>query len=334
MAQESKTEGSLTNNDTGIDEDEVVEVVTQYMAEESSVNAIPSSPMITRAELPEHGPSEAVAGSASTILPSAPEAGSASSVIPIQSDGKQPNEDTQETIECVICLESVAESEDAKRLTCGHIFHKQCIEKWQKGSVGDVNQHCPLCRQSMTPMNFNDNFIGVSLPDLQGSNAQQPPPDHDPFRGHRRGSTDEAIAAVRARIEQERQQQQQQNNVQSSCSCIDSFCDRFRDCCSNMCRASSCEDCFFYVVFLIIVVGCIATPILLIYFGSVRLQIANSFEYPPTETLCNVTGRTVDNCNYQFGRRRLLSNDFQQQKGERYVLYHHICYVYNSDGTF
>ena len=56
-------------------------------------------------------------------------------------------------------MESVGDSEDVKRLTCNHIFHKQCINRWQKGVVGDANKHCPLCRQSMSPPSFIGNVI-------------------------------------------------------------------------------------------------------------------------------------------------------------------------------
>lgn len=41
---------------------------------------------------------------------------------------------------CTICLNEVK----AVPLTCGHVFHKKCIDKWLK-----ENSSCPNCREKV-----------------------------------------------------------------------------------------------------------------------------------------------------------------------------------------
>ncbi len=42
--------------------------------------------------------------------------------------------------ECVICIEQI-EDDKEESLTCGHTFHKECIDKWL-----DQKTECPICR--------------------------------------------------------------------------------------------------------------------------------------------------------------------------------------------
>jgi len=42
---------------------------------------------------------------------------------------------------CSICTEKFTIMCRTKKLICGHLFHKKCINKWLK-----VNLTCPLCR--------------------------------------------------------------------------------------------------------------------------------------------------------------------------------------------
>mmetsp|Transcript_22057 Transcript_22057/g.33682 ORF Transcript_22057/g.33682 Transcript_22057/m.33682 type:complete len:313 (+) Transcript_22057:121-1059(+) len=46
--------------------------------------------------------------------------------------------------ECCICLADVGVGDLMKRLNCGHLYHKECIEEW-------VNKHCtcPVCRYEL-----------------------------------------------------------------------------------------------------------------------------------------------------------------------------------------
>ena len=45
-----------------------------------------------------------------------------------------------EGVECCICYEGVVEG---KMLSCGHIYHKECIDEWFK-----EKKICPYCRAS------------------------------------------------------------------------------------------------------------------------------------------------------------------------------------------
>ncbi|XP_011659772.1 RING-H2 finger protein ATL39 [Cucumis sativus] len=47
--------------------------------------------------------------------------------------------------ECAICLCEIEEGEKCRKMkTCGHVFHKDCIDRWFK-----VDGHCPICRTSV-----------------------------------------------------------------------------------------------------------------------------------------------------------------------------------------
>ena len=46
-----------------------------------------------------------------------------------------------ETKDCVICLEEFTSGEEVVKLTCGHLFHEECILGWLK-----INCTCPMCR--------------------------------------------------------------------------------------------------------------------------------------------------------------------------------------------
>ncbi|TYJ98123.1 RING-H2 finger protein ATL64-like [Cucumis melo var. makuwa] len=47
--------------------------------------------------------------------------------------------------ECAICLCEIEEGEKCRKMKmCGHVFHKDCIDRWFT-----VELHCPLCRTSV-----------------------------------------------------------------------------------------------------------------------------------------------------------------------------------------
>lgn len=43
--------------------------------------------------------------------------------------------------ECTICLDSLVEGDEVRRLKCGHVFHAECIDSWLVKVAA-----CPLCR--------------------------------------------------------------------------------------------------------------------------------------------------------------------------------------------
>lgn len=63
--------------------------------------------------------------------------------------------------ECPICLDDLPIEGENKKLICGHVFHKKCIDIWL-----NISTICPLCR---TPIPYKSNlFIGkyVLIPSL------------------------------------------------------------------------------------------------------------------------------------------------------------------------
>ncbi|CAL0315650.1 unnamed protein product [Lupinus luteus] len=48
-------------------------------------------------------------------------------------------------VECIVCLTKFEAESEIKHLSCGHIFHKVCLEKW----LNYLNITCPLCRATL-----------------------------------------------------------------------------------------------------------------------------------------------------------------------------------------
>jgi len=46
-------------------------------------------------------------------------------------------------IECLICSEVICEAAIVTVLSCGHLFHQFCVNKWFK----EYQNSCPLCRK-------------------------------------------------------------------------------------------------------------------------------------------------------------------------------------------
>ena len=44
---------------------------------------------------------------------------------------------------CSICLEQFIVNDKVNKLTCSHIFHKNCLDNWIQ------NNNCPLCRKNI-----------------------------------------------------------------------------------------------------------------------------------------------------------------------------------------
>lgn len=53
---------------------------------------------------------------------------------------------------CTICLDE--NNEDLVELTCKHIFHRACIEEWNK-----IQNYCPNCRNDMTLKNTDEDSV-------------------------------------------------------------------------------------------------------------------------------------------------------------------------------
>lgn len=63
-----------------------------------------------------------------------------------------PKNQTQEVLECSICLSVITFGEPLRHLPCKHFFHTACVDTWLQNKVGSgLRGCCPLCRRE-TPM--------------------------------------------------------------------------------------------------------------------------------------------------------------------------------------
>ncbi|KAL1162774.1 hypothetical protein V6Z11_A07G225900 [Gossypium hirsutum] len=49
--------------------------------------------------------------------------------------------------DCPVCLSEFEPKSEINRLSCGHLFHKVCLEKW----LNYLKVTCPLCRTLLLP---------------------------------------------------------------------------------------------------------------------------------------------------------------------------------------
>lgn len=49
------------------------------------------------------------------------------------------------TSDCVVCMSTLRSGEQVRRLSCRHVFHKDCFDGW----LGHLNFNCPLCRSPL-----------------------------------------------------------------------------------------------------------------------------------------------------------------------------------------
>ncbi|KAJ7954162.1 RING finger protein [Quillaja saponaria] len=50
--------------------------------------------------------------------------------------------------DCVVCLTTLRDGDQVRKLDCQHVFHRQCLDGW----LHHHNFNCPLCR---SPLVFN-----------------------------------------------------------------------------------------------------------------------------------------------------------------------------------
>lgn len=54
--------------------------------------------------------------------------------------------------ECFICLGEFKPDSEVNHLSCGHVFHNLCLEKW----LNFWSTTCPLCRNFMMPQEIEE----------------------------------------------------------------------------------------------------------------------------------------------------------------------------------
>lgn len=57
--------------------------------------------------------------------------------------GLRPSSGGGNCSECCVCLCGFGEEEEVSELSCRHLFHRGCLEKW----FGSRQRTCPLCRR-------------------------------------------------------------------------------------------------------------------------------------------------------------------------------------------
>ncbi|KAG9151898.1 hypothetical protein Leryth_002169 [Lithospermum erythrorhizon] len=51
-------------------------------------------------------------------------------------------EDDCSSVECCVCLSEIEEGDETREISCDHLFHRECLDRW----IGYGNITCPLCR--------------------------------------------------------------------------------------------------------------------------------------------------------------------------------------------
>ncbi|CAJ2648512.1 unnamed protein product [Trifolium pratense] len=59
----------------------------------------------------------------------------------------EPCFNSEEDVECAVCLCKIEEEDEIRVLRCNHMYHRECLDKW----IGFKNNTCPLCRDSLGP---------------------------------------------------------------------------------------------------------------------------------------------------------------------------------------
>ncbi|CAI0456009.1 unnamed protein product [Linum tenue] len=59
-------------------------------------------------------------------------------------------EDLRQSSECAVCLSKVEQGEEIRKLTCCHVFHKVCLDRWSTHSFTRRHPTCPLCRRPLS----------------------------------------------------------------------------------------------------------------------------------------------------------------------------------------
>lgn len=50
--------------------------------------------------------------------------------------------------QCCVCLQAIKPHATVRGLSCGHAFHKKCIDDWFRVALAAEHLRCPLCRRS------------------------------------------------------------------------------------------------------------------------------------------------------------------------------------------
>ncbi|OAY31391.1 E3 ubiquitin-protein ligase RHA2A [Manihot esculenta] len=66
--------------------------------------------------------------------------------------------------DCVVCLSTLRDGDQVRKLDCCHVFHKECFDGW----LDHLNFNCPLCRSPLVSderVDFTRKRVGEDLMD-------------------------------------------------------------------------------------------------------------------------------------------------------------------------
>ncbi|CAN6200345.1 unnamed protein product [Urochloa humidicola] len=59
----------------------------------------------------------------------------------------RPREEEQCSVVCVFCLSAIEEGSEVRELSCRHLFHRSCLDRWLL--LARPLATCPLCRRRL-----------------------------------------------------------------------------------------------------------------------------------------------------------------------------------------
>ncbi|KAI1301179.1 E3 ubiquitin-protein ligase [Halotydeus destructor] len=72
-------------------------------------------------------------------------------------------DDVENNLQCTVCMEDYKLDENVKKLSCGHVFHPECIVPWLKRHAT-----CPVCRLNLNSNNETSTNTSGSGPGSDG----------------------------------------------------------------------------------------------------------------------------------------------------------------------
>ncbi|KAF4350984.1 hypothetical protein F8388_021691 [Cannabis sativa] len=54
--------------------------------------------------------------------------------------------------DCVVCMSTLRAGEQVRKLSCRHVFHKNCFDGW----LEHLNFNCPLCRSPLLDAHYDE----------------------------------------------------------------------------------------------------------------------------------------------------------------------------------
>ena len=60
--------------------------------------------------------------------------------------------------ECAVCLCKIEEGEEIREVRCGHMYHRECLDRWVGHGRNNNHGTCPSCRVCLDPTRRMENY--------------------------------------------------------------------------------------------------------------------------------------------------------------------------------